>query len=198
MTTDLTEFVVIPSVENYEINRLGQIRKQNTNEIKTPTTINGYQQIYLQGKQRYVHRLVAETFVENDDPETKKEVDHIDRDRSNNRFDNLRWVTRSTNLRNKTRSSRSDKRYQYFDKVPAEAKQIFEIKGRMFVNLFYLNKTFYVDQEVNVKKLEGWISYNQRNYSVYDSENKKIRFSVKQFLESNPQFTEDYEVEVCD
>lgn len=47
----------------------------------------------------YVHRLVAETLVDN--PHNYSEVDHIDRDKLNNRVDNLRWCDRLTNCRNR-------------------------------------------------------------------------------------------------
>ena len=47
----------------------------------------------------YVHRLVAETFIPN--PENKNQVDHIDRDPSNNNIENLRWVTRQENQNNR-------------------------------------------------------------------------------------------------
>ena len=46
---------------------------------------------------KYVHRLVAEAFIPN--PDNLPEVDHIDGNKSNNAVANLRWVTRSTNIR---------------------------------------------------------------------------------------------------
>ena len=39
----------------------------------------------------YIHRLVAEYFITN--PDNLAQVDHIDRDKSNNIVTNLRWVT---------------------------------------------------------------------------------------------------------
>lgn len=44
-----------------------------------------------------VHTLVAETFVYNPDPSTKKYVNHIDGNKHNNRASNLEWVTSGEN-----------------------------------------------------------------------------------------------------
>lgn len=52
---------------------------------------NGYCVISIGGKSYKAHRLICEAF--HDNPENKPTVDHIDRNRSNNRADNLRWAT---------------------------------------------------------------------------------------------------------
>jgi hypothetical protein len=44
----------------------------------------------------YVHRLIAETLIENSN--NLSDVDHIDRDKLNNSASNLRWVSRSENI----------------------------------------------------------------------------------------------------
>lgn len=55
----------------------------------------------LYRRKEYVHRLVAETLVDN--PHRYTEVDHIDRGKLNNCVYNLRWCDRTTNLRDKPR-----------------------------------------------------------------------------------------------
>jgi len=47
----------------------------------------------------YVHRLVAETLLEN--PHNLSEVDHINRDKLCNEVTNLRWCDHAENFRNK-------------------------------------------------------------------------------------------------
>lgn len=51
-------------------------------------------------KFKTIHRLVALHFISN--PNSKKEVDHIDRNRTNNHISNLRWCSSMENGRNKT------------------------------------------------------------------------------------------------
>ena len=58
---------------------------------------HGYMRIYVNGKQMYVHRIIAKAFLGDD--ASSLEVDHINGDRSDNRTENLRIVTHQQNSR---------------------------------------------------------------------------------------------------
>jgi len=79
---------------------------QNTKTSKilsiTTTEYNGYTKcsITLPNKKGIaisMHRIVAEAFIENDMPDKKNNVDHIDGNSLDYRVENLRWVTSSQN-----------------------------------------------------------------------------------------------------
>ena len=75
-------------------------------EFSRSVTNSGYYQVgfLLNGKRcvRLVHRLVAETFLNN--PNNLRDVDHIDNDKLNNTLENLRFCTHSFNLARVSRS----------------------------------------------------------------------------------------------
>jgi hypothetical protein len=78
--------------DNYLISSFGNVKNKITGKIlKFKTTYGGYCCINIMGKQSYIHRLVAQTFIEN--PLKKQTVNHIDKNRSNNNILNLEWAT---------------------------------------------------------------------------------------------------------
>lgn len=68
-------------------------------ELKPRKNKNGYLQVSLnkKGKRKmvYVHRIIAETFLEK--IKDKNTINHIDGDKNNNCVDNLEWCTYSEN-----------------------------------------------------------------------------------------------------
>ena len=69
---------------------------------------NGYLAVRVAGKSYYVHRLVVETYFGEIPPDC--EVDHINRNRSDNHVANLRIVTRCENHRNTSKNDSVDAR----------------------------------------------------------------------------------------
>lgn len=70
--------------------------------IKTPKRVTtgsrskaGYMVLRIKDKIYYVHRLIAQTFLEN--PDNKTQVNHINRIRSDNRLENIEWNTPAEN-----------------------------------------------------------------------------------------------------
>ena len=62
---------------------------------------NGYYWILLNNKQYRLHRIIAMVYLELDITDTKRQVDHIDRCRTNNNVNNLQLVSHSQNQFNK-------------------------------------------------------------------------------------------------
>lgn len=61
---------------------------------------DGYLEVGIYGRHRLVHRLICEAF-HGCCPSGKTDVDHLNRNTSNNRPENLRWVTHRENCRNR-------------------------------------------------------------------------------------------------
>jgi hypothetical protein len=86
-------------VEGYQISNLGNIQGPKGNSVTTNNRGYFCKHMYSNGNRvvRYIHRLVAISFIDN--PQNYKEVNHIDGDKTNNRVDNLEWVSRSMNMK---------------------------------------------------------------------------------------------------
>lgn len=91
----------IPDWENlYQISSIGRIKSVRYNKFrKSVIGIRGYHTISLWNKRfnqtLYVHRLLAQLFIEN--PDNKTCVNHKDGNKLNNNLNNLEWVTYSEN-----------------------------------------------------------------------------------------------------
>ena len=92
--------------EKYLIYNDGRIYSKHRNKFMKPKVnkATGYLHVDLRRNKKsvtcQVHRLVARHYIHNDDPENKICVDHINRNKLNNKISNLRWVTRSENGQN--------------------------------------------------------------------------------------------------
>ena len=101
----------------YQVSNFGNVLSLNYNHTGKPKLLkpgkdtNGYPIVILSkdGKRKMfsVHRLVAETFLEN--PHNYPVINHKDEDKTNNRVENLEWCTISYNNSYGTHNERVSK-----------------------------------------------------------------------------------------
>lgn len=122
--TDISDFIPIKDFETYAVNKKGEIlnlRSKRLMKLYPNIDAGGYLQVTLVNengnKTLRVHQIVAKTFI----PliEEKPFIDHIDRDRTNNNVNNLRWVNIYEQAENKgvQQISKTKKKYILLEDV---------------------------------------------------------------------------------
>lgn len=86
------EWFILKECEDYEITKCGLIRNRKTTKLLKPyKNDTGYIIIHIKIKVIPLHRLLANNFIQN--PNNYLSVDHINRIKSDNRLENLRWAS---------------------------------------------------------------------------------------------------------
>lgn len=93
------EWKITTEDNNYEVSNKSNIRNKHTKQLMKTRNINGYSIVSIGDNNLLVHRIVAKAFIPN--PENKPSVDHIDKNRSNNCVENLRWATSKEQCENR-------------------------------------------------------------------------------------------------
>ena len=128
-------------------------RKGNDKVIKEKANNEGYICCSLNHKTYKKHRIIGFQFIDNDDPEHKTQVDHINHNRADDRVENLRWITHLDNQKNKTRWGNN--KYTYVDELSNGVKYRELIGNRNQGNIYY---------------------------DVFDIDNRKARLAHKQLF----------------
>ena len=131
----MEEFKKIDGYDNYEISNLGNVRNTDTGRVFKPCkNRDGYLHVCLSknGTQKdfRIHRLIALYFIPN--PDNLREIDHIDRNKTNNSISNLRWISKSNNLRNRPKKQNTSSKYMgvYFDKKEGKYRAEIRINNK--------------------------------------------------------------------
>ena len=126
---------------NYQVSNIGRVRNSNTGRILTNTLSNrGYYEVRLSCHtnriHHLVHRLVANEFLEKLDNLTYYVVDHIDRDKTNNKVYNLRYATQSQNELNKAKNLNT--------KTTSVYKGVCRQQGKWISNIRFEGKIYHL------------------------------------------------------
>lgn len=101
--------------DKYAVSEDGLVMHKKSGRITKGCMMNvGYlKHVYThKNKQtdRFIHRMVAERFLPKID-DINLVVDHINRDKTDNRASNLRWVSRSVNVQNTNVKTNTGERF---------------------------------------------------------------------------------------
>ena len=157
----MEEFKQIPE-SNYQINKLGEVRRKykngNISNLNPFLGKNGYYSVTLEKRKRKsIHRLLCEVFIDN--PDNLPCVDHINRNRLDNRLENLRWVSYRDNSLNKTQKGSISKTHD-------------KIKDKIYIGY---RATYYENQKRKSKRFklkedaENWLNENLTKVEIYSN-----------------------------
>lgn len=149
---DIYEIEIEPHHREIETEPPHRIRRIRDGSMITISQCKstGYYQLSLNGKTYPYHRILATHFIPN--PNNLPEVDHINKDKTDNRISNLRWVNRSDNLRN--RSQYKKQKTESLNHAPEDIIRITEFNGFEFqpCKYYFCFKNNRVIQRVNTSK----------------------------------------------
>ena len=205
----MEEWKIIEDFPNYMVSNMGRVKSlrkkiiyQTNNRwgkckcekiyeekiLKNYLSKRGYYVVNLsqnsKSTQFKIHKLVATAFIPN--PENKPQIDHINTDRTDNRVENLRWVSNKENMNNpitKQKCSINNNMKNKFGKEHPNSKPIlqFTIEGN-FIRKWDCTKQ--VEKELGINRcsicscLKGRYETSGGYKWGYEKDYERIPFKV--------------------
>jgi len=176
-----------PECNKYLVSNTGEVKNKKSNRIMMGSKVNGYRFVnFHPGNKktlkmnRLVHRMVAQTFLDN--PDNKPVVNHKDTDILNNNLDNLEWVTYKENMNTKETINNLKK-----GKTSKNILQI-EIESGTILNTFYgasdcnnklgikcsLNICHFYNKSLNVTGPNNQKTYKKKFIFIFEEDKDKL------------------------
>ena len=181
----IADFVPLLNFENdYEILSVYPfyIRRKKDHYKISEFNSKGYVQVCLNMKTYQKHVLIAKQFITNDDPEHKTQVDHKNKDRTDNHLSNLRWVTPSENQRN--RSSTCGINYTFVDDIDEDSIMLTDYGNHQFEEYYYDEKAdkFYFWNGIQYRELHiNTDKYGLSFINAVDVNKKRVKIYYGKF-----------------
>ena len=162
----------------YRIRRIGKNRFVSECE-----QTNGYIAVNIHKKRVPKHRLIALQFIQNNSPETKTQVDHLNRIKTDNQIENLRWVTPSENIRNSAKPNKNES--EYLDEFPELTIEIAEYNGYDFDGYHYDYEHNRIIRELysgKIKVVKPYLHGNVMRIPFYDIDRRYKLFHYNKLI----------------
>ena len=189
------DWKIIPEFNVYFINNKGDIWSKISNKlIKSYVNESGYLIATLYNKstnknsKKRVHILVAETFVNNPNPEIYNIVNHIDSNKANPLYTNLEWTNRSGNTKHAHKNPENYKEIKsvIINKVETDNEYWEEILPHFpgyFISNFGNVKSISISKKENqLSKNNSSIKHDHFSVGLQDKNNKYHRKHVHRLV----------------
>ena len=139
------KYAIFEDYYDYIIFSTGKVYSLKQNRfLKSSLNTYGYFVIDLtknkKSKLFFLHRMLGICFLEN--PHNFTTIDHIDRDRQNNKISNLRWASRNLQNINQNinKNNKTGFKGVYFDKIKNYYIASWYVDNKHFTKSFSVNK----------------------------------------------------------